>query len=265
MSDYGTLKLALADRVATVTFNRPHRLNALTPHMVREAETAIDVALEQGARALVLTGEGRAFCSGADLMPDDLGNDGLPDDLGVFLDEVYNPFVRKLAGLDIPVITAVNGPAAGAGAGLALAGDLVIAARSAYFQLSFVNIGLVPDAGSTWLVAHSLGRIRAMEMALLGERLTADAAMEAGLVTRVVDDLHGSVLAEAQAMARRLAAGPSVAVGLIRKQVAAALTQTLDETLETERTNQGRAGFTADFREALAAFSEKRHPNFKGE
>lgn len=265
MSDYGTIRLALADRIATVTLNRPDRLNALTPHMLREAATAIDVALEQGARALVLTGEGRGFCSGADLTPDDYGYEGLPEDLGTILDTVYNPFIRKLADLDIPVITAVNGPAVGAGAGLALCGDIVIAARSAYFQLSFVNIGLVPDAGATWLIAQGAGRIRAMEMALLGERLSADAAMATGLVTRVVDDLHGSALAEAHAVAKRLANGPTVAIGLIRKQVAAALTQGLNETLATERVNQSRAGFTADFREALTAFSEKRHPNFKGE
>lgn len=265
MSDYSTIRLSLADHVATVTLDRPERLNALTPQLLREASTAVDVALEQGARALVLTGEGRAFCSGADLTGDESGAGGLPDDLGTILDEVYNPFVRKLEALDIPVITAVNGPAVGAGAGLALAGDLVIAARSAYFQLSFVNIGLVPDAGATWLVAQAVGRVRAMEMALLGERLTADDARAMGLVTRVVDDLHGSTLAEAQAIARRLANGATLAIGMIRKQVAAALTQRLDETLATERANQSRAGFTADFREAVAAFSEKRTPNFKGE
>lgn len=262
MSDYKTIRADLADGVLTITLDRPDRMNALTPKFFEEATAAIDAALADGARALVLTGEGRAFCSGADLLPDSYGYEGLPDDLGELLDTHYNPFIAKLASLDIPVITAINGPAVGAGLGLALMGDISIAARSAYLLLAFVNIGLVPDAGATWLVAKAAGRTKALGMALLGERMTAEDALQAGLVTRVVDD--GEALAEAQAIARRLAAGPTVAIGLIRKQVAAALNQTLPETLATERTNQTRAGFTADFREAVAAFGEKRPPVFKG-
>lgn len=263
MSDYKTIRAELAEGVLTITLNRPDRMNALTPQVFQEAAAAIDTAIGAGARALVLTGEGRAFCSGADLMPDSYGYGGLPDDLGELVDEHYNPFIAKLADLDIPVITAINGPAAGAGLSLALIGDITIAARSAYMLLAFVNIGLVPDAGATWLVAKGVGRTKALEMALLGERVSAEDARDAGLITRVVDD--GEALPEALRIARKLAAGPTVAIGLIRKQVAAALNQSLSETLATERANQSRAGYTADFKEAVAAFGEKRPPVFKGQ
>jgi len=263
LSDYQTICAELAEGVLTITLNRPDRMNALTPQVFTEANAAIDAALVDGARALVLTGEGRAFCSGADLLPDSYGYQGLPDDLGELIDHYYNPFIHKLADLDIPVITAINGPAVGAGLSLALTGDISIAGRSVYMLLAFVNIGLVPDAGATWLVAKGVGRTKALEMALLGERLSAEDARDAGLVTRVVDD--GQVLPEAIAIARKLAAGPTVAIGMIRKQVAAALNQTLKESLATERANQSRAGYTADFKEAVAAFGEKRPPVFKGQ
>ena len=259
---YDTILFDLSDNVATITFNRPDKLNALTPRVFEEASAAVDRALEEGARALVLTGAGKAFCSGADLKPDDYGYAGLPDDLGALLDAYYNPFVRKLAGLDIPVISAINGPAVGAGLGLALTADISVAARSAYLLLAFVNIGLVPDAGATWLVAKGVGRTKALEMALLGERMSADEALQAGLITRVVDD--EAVLGEAMAIARKLASGPTLAIGMIRKQVAAALNQTFDETLAVERANQTTAGRTRDFKESLAAFAEKRPPKFEG-
>ncbi len=261
MNNDRTIRLDIVDKVATLTLSRPDRLNALTPRLFREATAAIDEAIAAGARALVLTGEGRAFCSGADLGAD--GDDALPEDLGVVLNNSYNPFARKIASLDIPVITAINGPAVGAGVGLALLGDISIAARSVYLLLAFVNIGLVPDMGSTWLVAQAVGRTRALEMALLGEKLGAEEAQAKGLITRVVDDAE--LLSTAQAIATKLANGPTVAIGMIRRQIAAALTQPLDEMLALESANQSRAGFTADFREAVAAFTEKRAPRFKGE
>lgn len=259
---YKTIRFDLSENVATITLNRPDRMNALTPLVFEEASAAIDRALADGARALVLTGEGRAFCSGADLVPDEYGYGGLPDDLGVLLDNHYNPFAQKLAGLDIPVISAINGPAVGAGMGLALTADISVMARSAYLLLAFVNIGLVPDAGSTWLIAKGAGRTKALEFALLGERIAAEAALAAGLVTRVVDD--AAVVGEARLLALRLAQGPTVAIGYIRKQVAMALSQTLSETLDTECRNQSAAGRTADFREAVAAFADKRKPIFEG-
>jgi 2-(1,2-epoxy-1,2-dihydrophenyl)acetyl-CoA isomerase len=260
LSDYRTIRADLAEGVLTITLNRPARMNALTPGVLREATAAIDAGIAEGARVLMLTGEGRAFCSGADLVGD--GDDRLPDDLGEILDLHYNPFAEKLAGLDIPVITAINGPAVGAGLSLALLGDITVAARSSYMLLAFVNIGLVPDAGATWLVAKAVGRTKALEMALLGERISAEQAVAMGLVTRLAED--DALLDEARAIARKLAAGPALAIGMIRKQVAAALTQPLAQSLVTERANQSRAGFTEDFREAVAAFAGKRPPIFKG-
>ena len=257
---YETITFDLTDHVATLAIDRPARMNALTPRVFAELTAAIDAALEQGARAIVLTGTGGAFCSGADLVGD--GGAPMPRDLGVSLDTSYNPFVRKVAALDVPFLTAINGPAVGAGLGLALLGDISVMARSAYVLLAFVNIGLVPDAGATWLVAKAAGRTKALEMALLGERVSAEEALAAGLVTRVVEDAE--VLAETQKLAAKLAAGPSVAIGMIRKQVAAALSLDLDQSLAVERENQTRAGHTRDFAEAVRAFGEKRKPVFEG-
>ena len=257
---YETLVYRLADAVATITLNRPDRMNALSPRLLTEMAQAVEQAKVDGARALVLTGTGSAFCSGADLIGD---GEGMPEDLGALLEEYYHPVVEALADLDIPVISAINGPAVGAGLSLALAADITIAARSAYLLLAFANIGLVPDAGATWLVAQSTGRAKALEMALLGEKLPVERALEYGLITRVVDD--EKVMEEAHAVAAKLARGPSVALGLIRKQVAAALNSTLVETLGVEQVNQTSAGRTADFREAVSAFAEKRKPEFRGE
>ncbi|MBB3957327.1 enoyl-CoA hydratase-related protein [Novosphingobium sediminicola] len=262
MTTYRFIKVSRVGDVVTVTLNRPDKLNALTPAMFGEMGAAVDAALTDGARALVLTGEGRFFCSGADIAPDGAGYEGLPEDLGALLDEHYHPFMRKLAALEIPVVSALNGPCAGAGLSVALAGDIVVMGERGYLLLAFVNIALVPDAGATWLVARSAGRARALEMALLGERMGADEARAAGLVTRVVAD--EMVLTEAQRLAARLAAGPTRAMGLIRRQVAFALEQGFDATLDVERDNQSIAGRTGDFAEAIRAFGEKRKPQFSG-
>lgn len=249
--------------VTTLAIARPDKLNALTPAVFAELSAAVDEAVASGARALVLAGEGRFFSAGADIQPDGAGYEGLPEDIGALLDEAYHPFARKLAALDVPVITALHGPAAGAGVSLALAGDLVVMGESSYLLLAFVNIGLVPDAGATWLIARSVGRARTLELALLGERMKAAEALAAGLVTRVVPDHE--VLAEAQGLAARLAAGPSRAIGAIRRQVAFALDHDLDAVLDHERDNQRALGRTADFAEAIAAFGAKRKPQFRGE
>jgi len=263
MGAYRFIRLQLADAVACITLARPDRLNALTPAVFAELTAALDEALGQGARAIVLTGEGRFFSAGADIQPDGAGYEGLPEDLGALLQDHYHPFVRKLAGLEVPVVTAINGPCAGAGVSLALAGDIVVMAQSAYLLLAFVNIGLVPDAGATWLVARSIGRARALEMALLGEKMAADQAKQAGLITRVAPD--GEVMEQAMALAQKLAEGPALALGAIRQQVAFALSHDLDATLDEERRNQQICGFTQDFAEAIAAFGEKRKPVFTGQ
>ncbi|MGD9811899.1 MAG: enoyl-CoA hydratase-related protein [Sphingobium sp.] len=257
---YETLLYDLSDNVATITLNRPERMNALNFTLLTELAQAVERTKTDGARALILSGAGDAFCSGADLVGD---GSGMPDDLGALLKTYYFPWAKALAGLDIPVVSAINGPAVGAGLSVALAADISIMARSAYLLLAFANIGLVPDAGATWLVAKSAGRAKALEMALLGEKVTADQALDLGLVTRVVDD--DALMANARGIAAKLSKGPSIALGLIRKQVAAALDSTFDETLELEMVNQGAAGRTADFREAVTAFGQKRKPEFKGE
>jgi 2-(1,2-epoxy-1,2-dihydrophenyl)acetyl-CoA isomerase len=244
--------------VAVITLNRPERLNALTPALLTALKDALDCAAAHPVRAILITGAGRAFCSGADLA----GEGMLSGDAGSTLEAVYHPLFRRLADIDIPIVAAINGPAVGAGAALALAADISVMARSAYLQFGFVNIGLVPDSGLSWLLARSVGRVRALELLLLGEKVEADVALEMGLVSRLADD-EGCFDA-ALALAKRLAAGPSVALGLIRQQVAAALDMNHESLLALEATQQSRAGATEDFREAVAAFREKRPPAFKG-
>ncbi len=256
---YRYITAGSAGSVTTLSLARPDKLNAMLLGVLDELTAAVDAALAAGARALVLTGEGRLFCSGADLTDDEMGDDAMAD-LGLGLETHYNPFLRKLAALDIPVITALNGPVAGGGVGLALSGDLVVMGQSGYILLPFANIGLVPDVGATWLIARSIGRARLLEMALLGERLKADEAKAAGLVNRVVPDAE--VLETAQALAARLANGP---FGAIRRQVAFALDHDFEATLDLERVNQRLCGRTQDAAEAITAFGEKRKPTFKGQ
>lgn len=256
MSD-DLIRYASDGRVATITLNRPDRINALSPALLAALVAATERARADGVRAVLLAGEGRGFCSGADLAA------GLPEDLGALLRDHYEPAIRAIRDLPVPVVAAVQGAAAGAGCALALAADLVVAGEGAYFLLAFANIGLVPDAGATWSVAKAVGRARAMEMALLGERIAARQALEWGLINRVVPDEE--LLTAAQALAGRLADAPTVTLGMIRGAVNAALDLSYSDILELEAANQAAAGRTADFREAVTAFGEKRAPIFKGE
>lgn len=247
-------------QVAVLRLNRPDRLNALTPDLLDLLRETLERAVAEGARAVLLTGEGRAFCSGADLTGRSSG--GVMLEPGENLRTHYNPLAETFAALPIPIVTAVNGAAAGAGASLALLGDIVVMARSSYLLLAFANIGLVPDAGATWLIAKSGGRAKALEMALLGERMSAEEAQASGLISRVVDD--EALMDEAMRVAQKLAAMPTKALGMIRKQVAAALTGTLTSTLEVEADHQSAAAKTADFQEGVAAFLMKRKAEFTG-
>jgi 2-(1,2-epoxy-1,2-dihydrophenyl)acetyl-CoA isomerase len=243
---------------ATITLSRPQTLNALARQTVDELRTAVEQVRASEARCLLITGEGRGFSSGADLAS---GGD-LPADAGEALEKHFNPLIEALFNLPIPIVAAVHGPAAGAGCSLALSADIVIAARSAYFLQAFVNIGLIPDAGATWLLPRLAGRARAMEMMMLGERVSAAQAQEWGLISRVVEDEH--LASEAVQLAARLARGPTVALGLIRKLARDAEQLPLSEALAAERIAQRSAGETEDFKAAVMAFLQKHQPRFEG-
>jgi 2-(1,2-epoxy-1,2-dihydrophenyl)acetyl-CoA isomerase len=257
--DFVHIKVVQDDAaVATITIARPDSLNALTAATLDELRVAVESLPDAGARCLLLTGEGRGFSSGADL-----ASGGLPEDVGAALEAHFNPLVEALFALPMPVVAAVNGPCAGAGCSLALAADIVIAGRSAYFLQAFINLGLIPDAGATWLLPRLVGRARAMEMMMLGERIPAEKAASWGMISRVVED--EALAAEATALAQRLARGPTVAYGLLRRLARDAEQLSLTGALAAERIAQRDAGRTADFKSAVMAFLQKRSPEFRGE
>ena len=260
---YNTLLYDLQDNVATITLNRPQRLNSLSLELLTELRAAILQAPEDGARALLITGAGRGFSSGADLVEDQLPVDeqGRPD-LGKALDERYHPMLEALNNLQIPVVHAINGVAAGAGASLAIAGDIVIAARSASFKQAFIHIGLIPDASGTWLMPRLVGRARALGMSMLGEAISAQQAADWGLIWTVVDD--DELMTTATDMARHLASQPTQAMAAIRKVIRASYNNDLPAQLELEAELQRSMGQTEDFMEGVMAFVQKRDPVFKG-
>jgi 2-(1,2-epoxy-1,2-dihydrophenyl)acetyl-CoA isomerase len=244
--------------VVNLVLNRPDALNALRTRTLEEILDVLDYVRDSdSARVLVMTGAGRAFSSGADLAAGD-GN----GDLGYKVEHYYNPILEKLMALPVPVLTVVNGPAVGAGCALALAGDIVLAGKTAYFLQAFINIGLVPDAGSTWLLPRLMGRARAQAMMMLGERITAQQAQTWGMIYDVVDDEE--LASRAGALAQRLANGPTKAYALIRQGVRYALDHSLTEALAAESRSQRIAGASVDFAEGVAAFKEKRRAVFKG-
>ncbi|MGV2980141.1 enoyl-CoA hydratase/isomerase [Camelimonas sp. ID_303_24] len=258
------MKLTIDGPVAILAFNHQEVLNALSPKLLQDFNTALDTIEDpaSGVRCLVLTGEGRAFCAGANLQGDMGKRDGGKIDAGAALETVYHPILRRLRNLPFPIITAVNGPAAGAGMSFAVMGDLIVAARSAYFMQAFRRIGLVPDCGSTWLLPRLIGRARSLELSLLGDRLPAEKALEWGLINRVVDD--GEALNEALKLATELANGPTVALGLIRKLYIESTDNSFEEQLDLERQSQRTAGRAEDFAEGVQAFLQKRPAQFKG-
>lgn len=265
---FETIDLRRDGGVATITLNRPDRLNAFTAQMHEELATALDQvttapATGDGApaRCLVLTGAGRGFCAGQDLSDRTFGDGEIPD-LGATIDRYYNPLIRRLRALEMPVIAAVNGVAAGAGANIALACDLVIAGRSAKFIQAFAKIGLVPDSGGTWLLPKLIGEARAKALALTGEPLSAEQAADWGLIWKAVDD--ADLAAEVGRLANTLAAAPTRGLALTKQAIQAAGDQDLSQQLDLERDLQREAGRTADYREGVAAFLEKRPPVFQG-
>jgi 2-(1,2-epoxy-1,2-dihydrophenyl)acetyl-CoA isomerase len=255
--------VALDSGVLQVTLNRPEKLNALNPEMHKLLRQALERAAEEReVRVVLLGGAGRGFCAGQDLSERDVSPGAAPIDLSVSLGSHYNPLVRRLRQLPKPVVCAVNGVAAGAGANLALACDIVIACRSAFFIESFSRIGLVPDAGGTWFLPRLVGQARAMGLALLGEKLSAEQAAEWGLIWKVVED--EALLSQGMELAKQLAEGPTRGYGLIKKALHASSGNSLDAQLELERDLQREAGFSEDYREGVTAFKEKRSPRFKG-
>lgn len=247
--------------VMTVTLNRPEKLNAFVAEMhglLREAITQAE--RDDAIRALLLTGAGRGFCAGQDLAERDMSDPNL--DLGGGLEANYNPFIRRLRALPKPVVCAVNGIAAGAGANLALSCDIVLAARSTSFLQAFAKIALVPDCGGTYWLPRLAGTARAMGMSLLAERVSAEDAERWGLIWKCVDD--AKLMDEANAIARSLASGPTHTYGMIKKAIHASFDNSLDAQLDLERDFQREVGRHTDYREGVAAFLEKRKPRFTG-
>ena len=261
---YDTIQFKIENGIAVLTLNRPDRLNSFTQAMHLEVRDALEkLQADKSVRVLVLTGAGRGFCAGQDL-GDRAVAPGAPGvDLGESVEKFYAPLVLTLRSLPMPVICAVNGVAAGAGANLALACDIVLAAKSASFIEAFSKLGLIPDTGGTWALPRLIGPARAMGLAMLGERLPAEQAEAWGLIWRCVPD--DALMIEAMAMAEHFATAPTKGLAYTKKAMLASSTNTLEQQLALEASMMRELGYSHDYREGVAAFIEKRQPHFKGE
>jgi 2-(1,2-epoxy-1,2-dihydrophenyl)acetyl-CoA isomerase len=260
---YEHILFEVSGGIARLTLNRPDRLNSFNTVMHAEVRDALArLGEDKGARVLVITGAGRGFCAGQDLGDRAVTPGGAAVDLGESIEKNYAPLVRTLRSLQMPVVAAVNGVAAGAGANIALACDLVIAARSASFVQSFSKLGLVPDSGGTWFLPRLLGTARAMGLALLGEKLPAEQAAEWGLIWRCVDDAE--LPAVVNELATQLATAPTRGLARTKQALYEGWGRTLEQQLDVERDYQRELGNTADYAEGVAAFSQKRAARFTG-
>jgi 2-(1,2-epoxy-1,2-dihydrophenyl)acetyl-CoA isomerase len=259
---YQHILFDVAAGIARLTFNRPDRLNSFNAAMHAEVREALARAGSSDARVLVVTGAGRGFCAGQDLGDRAVAPGGTAADLGESIEKNYKPLVLALRGLPMPVIAAVNGVAAGAGANIALACDLVIAARSATFVQAFSKLGLVPDSGGTWFLPRLVGNARAMGLALLGDKLPAEQAAQWGLIWRCVEDSELSSVVDG--LATQLAAAPTRGLARTKQALYEGWGRTLEAQLDIERDYQRELGRTADYAEGVAAFTQKRPPQFTG-
>ena len=259
MAEYQSIILERDGPIARITLNRPDRLNSFTAAMHDELKNALDEI--DDCRVLILTGAGRGFCAGQDLNDRAVSN-GRPVDLGQTVETCWNPLIRKLTSMNQPVIARVNGVAAGAGANIALACDLVVAGRSAKFIQSFAAIGLIPDSGGTWVLPRLVGQARALGLTLTGEPLSAEKAEEWGMIWKCVDD--EALDAEVDALAQKLASLPPLGLAATKDMIRDSWQHTLEQELHRQRNMMCRLGYTEDYREGVAAFLEKRQATFTG-
>ena len=261
--NYKNILFDISEGIATLTLNRPDKLNSFTAEMHGEVRSALEqLAADKSARVLVLTGAGRGFCAGQDLGDRAVAPGGAPVDLGESVEKYYAPLVLALRALPMPVVCAVNGVAAGAGANIALACDIVIAARSASFNEVFCKLGLIPDTGGTYFLPRLIGTARATGLAMLGDRLSAERAEQWGLIWKCVDDAE--LVGEVTALARHFSTAPTLGLARAKQALQASGLNTLEQQLALEAGMMRELGYTEDYREGVSAFMEKRIPAFQG-